>query len=338
MQGIYVASDLTSLLRAYLDQQQLELSAIRQQLAAWPAHTQMPMKVWWELLENMQALLQEPALGIKIGQCIQPQYTGVLAYLIMHCASLGEALWHFQRYQKLLHNMSEVILSQQEGALRMRWDVSLGASTQLSDEVFMSGLIHFVGQITASNLKPLAVHFMHPAPTSASHRLYAELLGCPVFFEQKQVALDIPSAALQLPINSQNPYLLELLAKQAEVLIDQSVHQDDLLASIRQVCAERLPQQVPTLDDIAAFLHLSTRTLHRRLAERGLNFHHLLAETRFRLAKHYLADARLQLNQIALLLGYSEQSAFTRAFSQWAGMPPQRFRKFALRQSTKVAI
>ena len=56
-------------------------------------------------------------------------------------------------------------------------------------------------------------------------------------------------------------------------------------------------------------------------------FHHLLAETRFRLAKHYLSDPRLQLNQIALLLGYSEQSAFTRAFSAWSGIAPHRFRK-----------
>ncbi len=325
MQGIYVASDLATLLRAYLDKYQIEAPSIRHQLAAWPPHAQMPMKVWWQLLEDMQLLLNEPALGVKIGQCVQPQHTGVLAYLIMHCATLGEALLHFQRFQKLLHNMSDVLLTSHQQALKLSWDASLGASTQLSDEVFMSGLISFVKQIVQGmGLQPVAVHFMHPAPCEPS--LYEQLIGCPVFFNAKQVSIDIPLEALSLTINSQNPYLLELLAKQAEALMDQSAHEDALLEAIRRFCAERLHQRVPTLDEVAKTLHLSTRTLHRRLADRGLNFHHLLAETRFRLAKHYLSDPRLQLNQIALLLGYSEQSAFTRAFSAWAGISPQRFR------------
>ncbi|HNA20673.1 MAG TPA: AraC family transcriptional regulator ligand-binding domain-containing protein [Agitococcus sp.] len=325
MQGVYVASDLANLLRAYLDKYQIDAPSIRHQLAAWPPHAQMPMKVWWQLLEEMQTLLHEPALGVKIGQCVQPQHTGVLAYLIMHCATLGEALLHFQRFQKLLHNMSDVLLTSHQQALKLSWDLSLGASTQLSDEVFMSGLITFVKQmVQGMGLQPLALHFMHPAPCDP--QLYQELIGCPVFFNAKQVSIDIPLEALSLTINSQNPYLLELLAKQAEALIDQSAHDDLLLETIRRFCAERLHQHVPTLDEVASTLNLSTRTLHRRLADRGLNFHHLLAETRFRLAKHYLSDPRLQLNQIALLLGYSEQSAFTRAFSAWAGISPQRFR------------
>jgi hypothetical protein len=65
MQGIYVTSDLANLLRAYLDKYQIEASSIRHQLAAWPPHAQMPMKVWWQLLEEMQLLLDEPALGIQ---------------------------------------------------------------------------------------------------------------------------------------------------------------------------------------------------------------------------------------------------------------------------------
>jgi len=329
MQGIYVASDLANLLRAYLDKHQIDAPSIRHQLAAWPPHAQMPMNVWWQLLEDMQGLSKEPALGIRIGQCVQPQHTGVLAYLIMHCATLGDALLHFQRFQKLLHNMSDVLLISHQQALKLSWDASLGASTQLSDEVFVSSLICFVKQIVQGvGLQPVAVHFMHPAPCDPS--LYQQLLGCPVFFNAKQVSIDIPLAALSLSINSQNPYLLELLAKQAEALMDKTAHEDELLEVIRRFCAGRLHQRVPTLNEVAATLHLSTRTLHRRLADRCLNFHHLLAETRFRLAKNYLADPRLQLNQIALLLGYSEQSAFTRAFSAWAGISPQRFRNRTL--------
>ncbi|MDX1694660.1 MAG: helix-turn-helix transcriptional regulator, partial [Ketobacteraceae bacterium] len=73
-------------------------------------------------------------------------------------------------------------------------------------------------------------------------------------------------------------------------------------------------------------VNMSTRTLHRRLEARGLNFQMLLGKTRRQLAQHYLSDTGLSLSEVAFLLGYSEQSAFNRAFRQWFGATPKGYR------------
>ena len=121
--------------------------------------------------------------------------------------------------------------------------------------------------------------------------------------------------------------MLELLEKQAEALLDKSAQADAFLESVQAVCVELLNQGAPTLPVVARKLNLSTRTLHRRLEERGLNFNGLLRETRLKLAKHYLADSRLELKQVAFLLGYSDVANFRRAFKRWEGVAPSGVRE-----------
>ena len=83
----------------------------------------------------------------------------------------------------------------------------------------------------------------------------------------------------------------------------------------------------PVIEEVARYMKISSRTLHRRLQERDLVFKELLQKTRQQLAQQYLKEERLTLSEIALLLGYSEQSAFSRAFKQWLGITPLRFQK-----------
>ena len=111
-------------------------------------------------------------------------------------------------------------------------------------------------------------------------------------------------------LRQRDPALMELLSQQAEALLDRSERPDAFLDSVQSVCVEMLNNGIPTLEAVARRLNLSTRTLHRRLEDRGLNFNGMLRETRFRLAKHYLEDPRLDLNQIAFLLGYSDVANF----------------------------
>jgi AraC-like DNA-binding protein len=270
-----------------------------------------------------------PALGIRIGQCIKPQHSGVLGYLIMSCQTLADALLRFQRYQRLLHNYSSVALQGKGDCVEMSWDVDQGLSTQLSDEVFLAGLVTFIRDITGRpDLTPVAIQFTHTVPYAAAD--YERLMGCAVRFAGARVAIEFQLATLALPINTHNTHLLALLERQADAMVGETQHQDAFLAGLSRVIGDNLPEGGPSLQVAARAMHVSERTLHRRLAERNINFQALVRQTRHRLARLYLEDVTLSLNDVAFLLGYSEQSAFTRAFRQWQGTTPYRYRKSSI--------
>ena len=118
-----------------------------------------------------------------------------------------------------------------------------------------------------------------------------------------------------------------MLETQAAALLAALPQADDFAQAVAQRIARRLREGEAVLAAVADDLHVSTRTLHRRLEARGQNFHALREQTRQRLACDYLADPRLTLAEIAQLLGYSEQSAFNRAFRRWQGMSPRAYQR-----------
>lgn len=138
--------------------------------------------------------------------------------------------------------------------------------------------------------------------------------GCPVLFEQPRTLVSIPLPLLGLPLSKRDPMLKELLERQAQALLDALPDPNAFDQSVQQLLARLLPEGQVSVDKVAASLHQSTRTLQRRLADSGLSWQELLDRTREQLACGYLRDHGLSLAEIALLLGYSEQSAFTRSF------------------------
>jgi len=322
MQDTYVTGGLAGLLQTYLDQQKIYDPGLSLALTKFSADSRMPTSVWRELLEKIESIQPQPAMGLKIGRLSRPHHFGVLGYLIMHCSTLGEALARFQQYQVLVHNVSKVHVQIKDAKVIMSWDTEQGASTQLSDEVFLSCFITFIQHITQDQrVTPIALHFMHPAQGEAS--AYEKVMGFPVSFGHDRVTLEMSTDAINIPINTSDPHLLSLMASKADALKGQ----DDFLTHLQQLLSDSLSQGVPTLENSARQLKISPRTLHRRLQQRQLNFKQFLRQTRELLAKLYLDDPALSLNEISFLLGYSEQSAFARAFKLWLGITPTAYRK-----------
>ena len=127
-------------------------------------------------------------------------------------------------------------------------------------------------------------------------------------------------------VQSIHPVSAELLEQQARERLNRLQPTDPLLASLRTTMARLLPEGKATLASCALRLHCSQRTLQRKLQSREVNFQTLLDEVRMQLADTYLADPNLKLAEMALLLGFADQAAFTHAFTRWTGMPPARWR------------
>jgi len=147
-----------------------------------------------------------------------------------------------------------------------------------------------------------------------------------VDFGASHTLVRFPAAYLSIPMPHREPGLRALLDRQAKALLDALPDPNAFDKAVQQLLVRLLPDGEVTVDKVAQAMNQSTRTLQRRLADSSMTWQHLLDRTREQLARQYLNDRALALAEIALLLGYSEQSAFTRSFKRWTGLTPLAFR------------
>ena len=316
----------TQLLSDWLDQQHLLAPELRAQLDSLRPSDLVPMLRWQALLAQAQSLRpQAPALGLAIGAGVRPRHVGPLGYLVLACRTLGEAMLAYQRYESLFYgrNLVEAQLAQDEMQLRWRAEDATG---ELADTVSIAALVSFLRRLLDAPdqplLSPTQVDFTFTVP-AASQSAYTDFFGCPVTFGATHTCVRFPLAYLQLVLPHNDPSLRQLLDRQAQALLDAQPDADTFERALQQALLKLLPEGRAHLPQVASALHLSVRSLQRRLAERASSWQQLLDHTRMTLADHYLADASLSLADIALLLGYSEHSAFSRAYRSWHGQPPK---------------
>ena len=156
---------------------------------------------------------------------------------------------------------------------------------------------------------------------------FRELFGGKVQFRQSTTQLLFPKEYLQIPITFHDP-------ESHRILISQVIQQNESLKqpsqqqnNIKQAIMEQLSSGRCTLENVADSLMMSPRTLQYQLEQAGTSFRALLDATRTELARHYLLDPDMSLVDVAFLLGFSEQSPFTKAFKRWTGEPPGEYRK-----------
>ena len=315
------------LLTDWLDRENLPAPDLRTVLDSRSPGDVVPMTLWGELLARAVALRPDAvAPALSIGAGVQPRHVGVLGYLILTCRTLGEALLTYQRYESLFYGreLVEVIAEGDSMAVCWRAEESAGA---LGDSVGIAALVSFLRRLVESSPSPTQVDFVFAEPDVAAREAYEQFFGCPVVFDQSHNRVVFPMQLLALPLPHSAPHMRSLLDRQARALLLALPDSDSFDRALQQVMVRLMPEAVVTLPRLARELHMSVRTLQRRLAERNMTWRALLDRTREQLARDYLSDPSLTLGDIALLLGFSEHSAFSRAWRQWTGTTPASARK-----------
>ncbi|WP_374354539.1 AraC family transcriptional regulator [Chitinimonas sp.] len=289
------------------------------------ADASCPALHWRQLLETAATAIDDPTLGLRVGATITAAHLGPLGYVLAASSSVAEALGRYIRYQRLVHDVSPVSQRLHDGRLLLEWGDDARHIGLLANQCGLAALVQFARKLTGRELKPLAVHFVETTP--ADYSAYQAYFGCPVLFEQERTCLQFADSLLQQRLVQPDPALLAMLEQQVEALYAAMPARDPLLRRLQAVLSQALPAGEPGLAYCAKTLQMSERTLRRRLAALDLPFRDLLEDTRWQLAQSYLRDARLSLPDIALLLGYSEQSAFNRAFRRWSGTTPRLWRE-----------
>jgi AraC-like DNA-binding protein len=185
----------------------------------------------------------------------------------------------------------------------------------------MVGAVGMIARrIAGRPISPIEVRFMHPAPPDLTH--HRRFFGVPIRFESSTNAIVFDAALLDLPVRSHDAKLSEELQREADALMDNEPVRG-FKAEVRAALALELRGGDPSAERVAGSLDMHAKTLTRRLRREGTTFRQLLDEVRLSLAERYLRQPGLSVEEVAYLLGYSDSSAFHRAFRRWTGHAPR---------------
>lgn len=249
---------------------------------------------------------------------------GIVGFVVMNSATLSEGLDHLVRYIGLWTD--DPAFQRDGSSVRFTYRTAFEDSPgrRAATEAGPIEIIQGARLLTQRRVAPREVRFAHPAPAYAA-RLDA-FFDVPVRFDAEDHALVFRDEDLGLPLVRADAQLGAFLRNIAESALEKRGGGDSPLDAVRRIIAEELQRGVPSIDVVAARMATTERTLRRRLEESGTTFRDLLDATRAELARSYVRDARMPLAEVAFMLGFSEPSAFHRAFKRWTSMTPAAFR------------
>lgn len=287
----------------------------------------VPVSAYYDMLERA-APPDDLGLPLRYGASVRPEDFGAMGLALKTAMTIREALERVVRYIVVLSDSLEYRLHATEGGASFRLLARPGdrRGARIANEGALAALITLLRQIADEPVDPVSVRFRHGGPVSdAQHR---ELFRCPVHFEADTDALDFDGATLATEARLGDEGLSAFLLAQLETLREQHVDRS-IAASVRGAVTDALCDGPPSRDAIARRLGMSERTLHRRLAEQGLGFRAIADQARREVAEQLLALTGHSLAEVAFLTGFSDQSAFSRAFKRWVGQTPGAFRQAA---------
>lgn len=274
----------------------------------------------WQMAEEVTG---DKALGLVVGRYARATDIHSVGFGMLAAHSVRDALQRLVRYRKALHSTLELELVREGDteALVVLTDISEIASIHGIDAFFAS-LLKFCTNLYGPGFRFVRVELTRSKQQPAR---YEEAFGCPVEFDASRNAVVIESKILDSPLASEN----RDLAFQSDRIIEQyiaSLNPDETATKVREMLLELLPSGEASGDVIARKLNKSMSSLQRALRAEGTSYRDLLEDTRRSLAEQYIAAGKYNLVQIAYLLGFADQSNFTRAFKRWTGMSPSEFR------------
>ena len=270
-------------------------------------------------------LSKNPAIPLLLGTENRTEKFHPVGLAALSSENFGAAIDRMARYKQL--TCPEEIRQERdedEWSIEFRWLLADEIEPPALIECAFAWVLSIARHGTGTRISPLRVELLQSrAHAKAIERHFA----CGVVFGAARNAIVFRAADAKRRFVTRNAELLGMLAPQFEKELKQENTDENFVERVRLAIQEKLTGKRPTIDDIADALHVSSRTLQRRLQDEGSSFQRVLDEARHRLARHYLNNSYLELNEAAYLLGYEDGNSFVRAFRTWEGVPPARWRE-----------
>lgn len=288
--------------------------------------TRLPRIACIAIMKQVFGALNDPQVGLQAAQCFVLADMDLLGFMAEQQSTVLAALEAVVGYASLIGDASRARLLREPGRVILEQWIE-GSPPQLPElaDYQIASSHRGVCLLAGKNIAPLRVELARPRPRAAG--AYRAFFGAPVTFDAARGRLVYPQGPLQLPRVHGNARLGQLLAEQAEARRARLGPPHDLLERAGQLLLAQLEAGAPSSHALARSLWMSERSLRRRLEEAGKTYRSLLDAVRRDRALALLAQRDLGVAELARRLGFTDPSAFARAFRRWTGSTPSSYRR-----------
>ena len=277
-------------------------------------------KLWEKIAEQ----LDDPCFALKLGRFWHPSYMHALGYAWLASSTLRSALNRLVRFIHIVDQSASITVLENADTVCINWKKPSSVSQdgwQADGE--LSILMRMCRANYGEHLDPVSVSFTHSKPDCAGE--YYAYFRSPISFSADQDCLVLAREAVDKVLPSSNP-LMSQINDNEMIKYLAKLNAEDIVQRTKAAIIEHLPDGRASDSVIAESLNMSNRSLQRKLNERGTTFKKLLTEIRKELALKYIRSNQMTLTELSFQLGFSEISAFSRAFKQWTGNSPRQYR------------
>ena len=287
----------------------------------------IPCYTFAGILKDAAQATGDDCFGLHFGENFQPKNIGPLAYVALNSPTIATGIQNVERYLHVYDSSAKWFFTVEGNRGYIRYlltDIGFEPLRQ-SNEHGMTLIVNTLRMMVGSQWAPQEVQFAHAAPeqTSEHHRIFR----APVVFSCETNALVIERDFIERKVPAADQQLYQIMKQYLDQVLSEIPREDAVLSSIRKAVAESMRDGDPKLSRVAKKVSMGPRTLQRRLKECGSDFKKLVEDTRQRFAVSYLKDRKNSLTEVAFLLGYSEVSAFNRAFKRWTHSTPLSYQR-----------
>jgi AraC-like DNA-binding protein len=269
--------------------------------------------------------------GLNLGKLAALHYPAesILFSMMNNCPTIGAALNVFIRYHRIMADNIQPVCRIVDGEVFLSWDIkwfNFPVKNHLS-EALLTTYYAILTRLSNNAIIPERVMFTHEGPEESKDiKIYENWFRVPVEFRSKTNQLVLPSQALDIEIAFADEMMLAVLENYADKLITQIPSRSVWTAEVIKLINQSFfSGAVPRINDIAGKLAVSTRSLQEKLKTEETCFRDLVNQVRKKIATDRLSMGDTAICDIALMLGYSDQSALNHAFKRWTGKSPKKF-------------
>jgi AraC-like DNA-binding protein len=285
-----------------------------------------------QALKFLRSLLKQsprPDIGLLIGSRYQISTYGVLGYAMMSCPTWLDALQLADNYYRAASSLAhlEVVPSDSPGIVTLLarpFYPDLRDIEPFTIEKLFASLVAVSRPLLQKPALPRSVSFAYPNPGYASE--YEKTFCCPVRFDAPENRFEWDLELLTQPLLQANKVSAQMGRKLCEEFVSQHQGEESWSRKVSDLLIA-CPGSPPDMERVANTLNVSSRTLRRNLRLENTTFQAISDQLRHELSKRYLQNSRLNLDEIAHLVGFTETTNFRRAFRRWEGQPPAKYRR-----------